>query len=182
MPILILFLFIGIPLIEIYLFIQVGGSIGVWPTIGLVVLTAFIGTALLRQQGMATLARAQAELDQQKLPVRELFDGVCLLVGGLLLLTPGFLTDALGFALLIPPLRFVLGRGVWAALARSRNVHFSVHGATGAGFDRGSGSQPGPGPGGPVIDGEEFGVRKDDEHNDGDRNPSDPPPRIGSGR
>tara|TARA_R110002110_G_scaffold415612_6_gene651982 strand:- start:9186 stop:9722 length:537 start_codon:yes stop_codon:yes gene_type:complete len=178
MPILILFLFIGIPLIEIYLFIQVGGSIGVWPTIGLVVLTAFIGTALLRQQGMATLARAQSDLDQQKLPVRELFDGVCLLVGGLLLLTPGFLTDALGFALLIPPLRFILGRGVWAALARSRNVHFSVHGMAG-GNQTGRGPNVGPGPGGPVIDGEEFGVRKDEERDEDDPGA---PPRIGNDR
>lgn len=174
MPIVILFLFIGIPLIEIYLFIQVGGSIGVWPTIGLVVLTAFIGTALLRQQGMATLARAQSELDRQQLPVRELFDGVCLLIGGLLLLTPGFLTDALGFALLIAPLRAILGRGVWAALARSRNVHFSVHGAPG-----GHPTYRGPGAGGPVIDGEEFGVRRD-EGRDGDD--PDTTPRLGRDR
>lgn len=166
MPILILALFIGVPLIEIYLFIQVGGWIGVWPTIGLVVLTAIIGTTLLRQQGLATLARARSELDQERLPVRELFDGVCLVFGGALLLTPGFMTDAFGFALLLPPLRAILGRGVWAAMARSRNVHFSVYGA-----------RPGPGPGGragrggPVIDGEEFGVRRDD----GD----DEPPRIG---
>ncbi|MBS28204.1 MAG: exlusion protein FxsA [Alphaproteobacteria bacterium] len=158
MPILILALFIGIPLIEIYLFIQVGGWVGVWPTIGLVVLTAFIGTTLLRQQGLATLARAQSELDQERLPVRELFDGVCLVFGGALLLTPGFLTDAFGFALLLPPLRAILGRGVWAAMARSRNVDFSVYGAR-------SGPRPGggPEPGGPVIDGEEFGVRRDEE-------------------
>ena len=178
MPILILALFIGIPLIEIYLFIQVGGAIGVWSTIGLVILTAFIGTALLRQQGLATLARAQSELDRQQLPVRELFDGVCLLVGGLLLLTPGFLTDALGFALLIPPLRAILGRGVWAALARSRNVHFSVYGTGyGAGNAPGTGD---PGPGGPVLDGEEFGVRRDESATD--EAPSDPPPRIGKAR
>lgn len=179
MPILILALFIGIPLIEIYLFIQVGGAIGVWSTIGLVVLTAFIGTALLRQQGLATLVRAQAQLDQQQLPVRELFDGVCLLVSGLLLLTPGFLTDALGFALLIPPLRAFLGRGVWAALARSRNVHFSVYGAgnaQGGGGQQGRGPDHGPAPGGPVLEGEEFGVRRDDTDNNGD--PSDPPPRF----
>ncbi|MEP4378078.1 MAG: FxsA family protein [Alphaproteobacteria bacterium] len=180
MPILILALFIGIPLIEIYLFIQVGGAIGVWSTIGLVVLTAFIGTALLRQQGMATLARAQAELDQQQLPVRELFDGVCLLIGGLLLLTPGFLTDALGFALLIPPLRAIFGRGVWAALARSRNVHFSVYGA-GGGQAGGHGNTRGDGPGGggPVLDGEEFGVRRDEDATGNDPGPSDPAPRIG---
>jgi UPF0716 protein FxsA len=163
MPLLILALFIGIPLIEIYLFIQVGGSIGVWPTIGVVILTAVIGTALLRQQGLATLARAQADLDRQQFPVRELFNGVCLLIGGLLLLTPGFLTDALGFALLIPPLRAILGRGVWAAMARSRNVYFSV-----------SGGPPPRGPGGPIIDGEEFGVRRDD-----DDAPADPSRRIG---
>jgi len=174
MPFLILALFIGIPLIEIYLFIQVGGAIGVWSTIGLVVLTAFIGTALLRQQGLATLARAQSELDRQQLPVRELFDGVCLLIGGLLLLTPGFLTDAFGFALLIPPLRAILGRGVWAALARSRNVHFSVYGNPGAGPHR-PGQRQGPGPGGPVLDGEEFGVRRDED----DQEPSDPPARLG---
>lgn len=170
MPILILALFIGIPLIEIYLFIQVGGSIGVWPTIGLVVLTAVIGTALLRQQGLATLARAQAELDRQQLPVREMFNGVCLLIGGLLLLTPGFLTDALGFALLVPPLRAILGRGIFAAMARSRNVHFSV-------FDAQSGPSGGAAarhdPEGPVINGEEFGVRRDEEP------PADPSRRIG---
>ena len=180
MPILILALLIGIPLIEIYLFIQVGGAIGVWSTIGLVVLTALIGTALLRQQGLATLARAQSELDQQHLPVRELFDGVCLLVGGLLLLTPGFLTDALGFSLLLPPLRAVLGRGIWAALARSRNVHFSMSaGAGGAGgpFGRGpdQGAHRGPGPGGPVLDGEEFGVHRDEDP-DGDGDGA--PPRL----
>jgi UPF0716 protein FxsA len=178
MPILILAMFIGIPLIEIYLFIQVGGAIGVWSTIGLVILTAFIGTALLRQQGLATLARAQSELDQQHLPVRELFDGVCLLVGGLLLLTPGFLTDTLGFALLIPPLRAILGRGVWAALARSRNVHFSVHDNPGSNHQR-PGKQRGPGSGGPVLDGEEFGVRRDEDDNGPDGEPSGPTPRIG---
>lgn len=162
MPILILALFIGVPLIEILLFIEVGGLIGAWPTIGLVVLTAVIGTALLRRQGLATLARAQAEMDAERLPVRELFDGVCLLFGGALLLTPGFLTDALGFALLVPPLRAILGRGVMAALRRSRNVHFSVYGAEGGrrGADGGGG--------GPVIDGEEFGVRREDDPRDRD--------------
>lgn len=166
MPILILALFIGVPLIEIYLFIQVGGWIGVWPTIGLVVLTAIIGTTLLRQQGLATIARAQAEMQHDRLPVRELFDGVCLVFGGAMLLTPGFLTDALGFALLIPPLRAILGRGVWATMARSRNVHFSVYGAQAGGRTHG-----GAGRGGPVIDGEEFGVQRDDDDED--------PPRIG---
>lgn len=164
MPLLILALFIGVPLIEIYLFIQVGGLIGVWPTIGLVILTAVIGTAMLRHQGMATLARARAELQEDRLPVREIFNGFCLLAGGMLLLTPGFLTDALGFALLLPPARAILGRGLWRLMERSRGVHFSVHGVRTSGRSP-QGGRPGRGPGrgaGPVIDGEEFGVARDD--------------------
>ncbi|MBT5570918.1 MAG: FxsA family protein [Alphaproteobacteria bacterium] len=167
MRLLILTLFIGIPLIEIYLFIQVGGLIGTWSTIALVILTAFIGTAMLRQQGMATMARAQAEIREDRLPVRELFNGFCLLVGGLMLLTPGFLTDALGFSLLLPPLRAVIGRGIWKLFQRSGNVHFSVYGA-----NPGTANDPNTGPG-PVIDGEEFGVARDD-------GPPDPDtPRLG---
>ena len=158
MPLLILALFTSVPLIEIYLFIHVGGSIGIWPTIGLVILTATIGTALLRQQGLATLARAQEHLGRQQLPVLELFTGVCLLIGGLLLLTPGFLTDALGFALLIPPLRSILGRGIFAAMARSRNIDFSLHGYTN---NAPGGDSQDTGRDGPVIDGEEFGVHRD---------------------
>jgi UPF0716 protein FxsA len=181
MPLLILALFIGVPLIEIYLLIEVGGWIGTWPTVGLVVLTAVIGTALLRQQGLAILARAQAEMNHKRLPVRELFDGVCLVFGGVLLLTPGFLTDALGFALLIPPLRAVLGLGVLAALRRSRNVHFSLSGGrfrNGPGPGAGPGGGPGRGPGGgPVIDGEEFGVERED-----DDTPNTPRPGIGQRR
>ena len=90
------------PIVEIAVFIQVGGLIGLWPTLAAIVLTALIGTALLRQQGLATLARAQREMAAQRLPVRELFDGICLLLAGALLLTPGFVTDAIGGALLMP--------------------------------------------------------------------------------
>jgi len=167
MPLVILALLIGIPVIEIYLFIQVGGWIGVWPTIAIVILTAFIGTSMLRQQGLATLARAQAEINQDRLPVREIFNGFCVLVGGVMLLTPGFLTDALGFALLIPPLRAIMGRFIWKLLERSRGVHFSVYGT-------GSGPSDGSGPdGGPVIDGDEFGVARDDDR------ANDNTPRLG---
>lgn len=178
MPLVILGLFIGIPLIEIYLFIEVGGWIGVWPTIALVIVTAFIGTSLLRQQGLATLARAQAEIREDRLPLREIFNGFCLLVGGVLLLTPGFLTDALGFALLIPPLRTVIGRGLWKLLERSKGVHFSVHGAR-ASSRTGPGQRNRPGGGGPVIDGEEFGVARDDDDDDDDRHTNGRTPRLG---
>ena len=75
-----------------------------------ILVTAVVGAALVRRQGLATLARAQAEVDAGRPPVRELFDGVCILVAGALLLTPGFMTDALGLALLLPGFRVVLGR------------------------------------------------------------------------
>lgn len=102
--------FIGVPLIEIALFIQVGGLIGVWPTIIVVFLTAVAGAALLRHQGLGTLARLQESLDRGEPPLDPVFDGFCLLAAGILLLTPGFFTDALGFLLFTPPLRAALKR------------------------------------------------------------------------
>ena len=97
-----------IPLIEIALFILVGGLIGVWPTLTLVVITAFVGTYLSRQQGLGIIARVQSELASNRMPVAELFGGICLLVAGAMLLTPGFATDALGGLLLVPFFRHVL--------------------------------------------------------------------------
>jgi len=102
MGFLLLIAFIAVPVIEIAVFIEVGGWIGLWPTIGVVILTAIIGTGLLRQQGISILFRIQENLEANKLPVRELFDGVCLVIAGAFLLTPGFVTDSLGFALFVP--------------------------------------------------------------------------------
>ncbi len=101
----ILFLFLAVPVIELYLLIQVGGVIGVLPTILLVLFTAVLGASLVRQQGFATWQRLQANLSQGIMPAYELIEGLLLLLGGLLLLTPGFFTDILGFACLIPSLR-----------------------------------------------------------------------------
>jgi UPF0716 protein FxsA len=103
---------ITMPVIEIAVFIEVGGRIGLWSTIGLIFATALVGTALLRHQGLSTLARARATMDAGKAPVREILDGVCLVMAGLLLLTPGFVTDAIGAVLLVPILRWPLQ--VWA--------------------------------------------------------------------
>jgi UPF0716 protein FxsA len=111
-----LLVFIGVPLIEIAVFIQVGGWLGLAPTLLIVIATAVIGTALLRRQGLATLARARENMAQGTLPVVELFDGLCLLLAGALLLTPGFFTDALGAVLLVPAFRNVLRIGVAARL------------------------------------------------------------------
>ncbi|MCK5525253.1 MAG: FxsA family protein [Thiomargarita sp.] len=100
-----LLIFILIPILEIYLLITVSHSIGGWETILLVILTAILGTYLLRTQGLATLQRVQNTLQQGKVPTIAFFEGVFIFVGGILLLTPGFFTDALGFICLIPILR-----------------------------------------------------------------------------
>jgi UPF0716 protein FxsA len=94
-----------IPFVEIYVLLQVGGIIGAFPTIFLVVFTAALGAWLLRQQGFATWQRFQANLAQGVVPAYEMIEGPILLVGGALLLTPGFFTDLVGFACLIPALR-----------------------------------------------------------------------------
>ena len=110
-------LFLIVPIIEIYLLIKVGGLIGAIPTVFLVVFTAVLGALLLRQQGFSTLGRVQATMARGEVPALELLEGAMLLFGGALLLTPGFFTDAIGFACLIPQLRqriilWALRRGV----------------------------------------------------------------------
>lgn len=106
-PVLLL-LFLLIPLAEIYFLIVVGGWIGALPTVLLVVLTAVAGAALARYQGIATLQRLQATLARGEAPAIEMLEGVFLLAGALLLLTPGFFTDLAGFACLLPPSRRAL--------------------------------------------------------------------------
>jgi UPF0716 protein FxsA len=97
--------FLMVPLIEIGLFIQVGGWIGLWPTLGIVVLTAFIGTWLMRTQGLMAMGNLRSSFSELRDPTEPLAHGAMILVAGALLLTPGFFTDAVGFALLAPPIR-----------------------------------------------------------------------------
>ena len=99
-----LLLFIAIPLAEIYVLLQVGGVVGAVPTIGLVVLTAVAGAALVRAQGFSTIQHVRRSMDAGEIPAVALMEGIVLLVAGALLLTPGFLTDAIGFCCLVPPL------------------------------------------------------------------------------
>jgi UPF0716 protein FxsA len=94
-----------VPVLEIYMLLQIGAVIGVIPTIFSVVATAIIGSWLLRQQGFATLQRLQQNMAKGTLPAKEMMEGPILLVGGALLLTPGFVTDAIGFLCLIPTTR-----------------------------------------------------------------------------
>ena len=98
-------LFLIVPVIEIYLFIKVGGLIGVLPTLLLVLGSAVLGIALLRHQGFATLARVQTILARGEIPAIEVLEGITLFVGALLLLIPGLFTDLIGILCLIPPLR-----------------------------------------------------------------------------
>ena len=94
--------FIVLPILEMYILIEVGGFIGALNTIGLVLLTALLGLILLRQQGFRTLLNARNKLMQAELPTEELVTGIFLAVGGALLLTPGFVTDFIGFMCLLP--------------------------------------------------------------------------------
>jgi len=98
-------LFLLVPLIEIYLFIQVGSVIGALPTIALCILTALLGTWLFRQQGLQTVRRVQEKIRQGDTPAVELIEGVILILAGLLLLTPGFFTDLTGLLCLLPGMR-----------------------------------------------------------------------------
>lgn len=100
-----LVLFITVPLLELYILIHVGGLIGIMPTISICILTAVIGAALFRYQGLQTLYKVQSKLSQGELPATELIEGVILLLCGAMLLTPGFFTDGIGFLCLVPPVR-----------------------------------------------------------------------------
>lgn len=97
--------FIAVPIIEIALFIQVGGAIGTWPTLGIVILTAVLGTWMVRTQGRMAIGNLQRSFENLNDPTEPLAHGAMVLISGVLLLTPGFFTDALGFALLIPGVR-----------------------------------------------------------------------------
>lgn len=164
-----LLLFILVPMAEIALFIQVGDEIGLGWTLAIVILTAFAGTALVRNQGLAVWQRANQAMSENRMPLEEVFTGLCLLVAGALLLTPGFLTDTIGFCLLIPPIRKFLGRGLWDILKtrgtirthssfhHSHDPHRGPHGAP-----HGNGGHNGNGP---VIDGDFHEVNQDKRDN-----------------
>lgn len=98
-------LFLAVPLIEIALFIQVGGLIGLWPTLGIVILTALVGTIMVRSQGTQALAQVQSSFSELRNPAEPLAHGAMILFSGALLLTPGFFTDVVGLLLLIPGVR-----------------------------------------------------------------------------
>jgi UPF0716 protein FxsA len=135
-PVLLLLLFIVVPIAELYVIIQVGSWIGVWPTLAILLGDALLGWALLRQQGRAAWRRFNAALEERRFPAREVADGVMVTVGGTLLLTPGFITDIVGLLLLLPPTRALI-RGLLGRYLRRR---FQLVGGTATwGYERGRG-------------------------------------------
>jgi len=118
-------LFVAVPIIEIGLFIQVGGFLGLWSTLAIVILTALVGTALMRAQGMAALQKLQTSIESGGNPADPIANGAFILIAGLLLLTPGFFTDTVGLLLLIPPVRQSLIRTVAAQLKARATAYAS---------------------------------------------------------
>lgn len=108
------FLLLIVPILEIAVFVVVGGQIGVLPTIGLVLATAITGAFLLRREGFRVLTAIRADMDAGRMPARTLGEGAMVLAAGLLLLTPGFVTDTLGVLLFLPPVR----RAIWRAISK----------------------------------------------------------------
>ena len=120
-------LFAVMPIVEIALLIQVGDMIGGWNTVGIVILTAFIGAYLVKREGISTLSEAQRKLQMGQVPGEELSQGLLLVVAGVLLVTPGFVTDIVGMLFTLPPTRKLFGKALLTKLATSPNVQTQFH-------------------------------------------------------
>lgn len=132
---LVLLIFILVPVTEIWLLITVGGEIGAFPTIGLIILTAVVGVMMIRLQGLSTLMRAHQRLHMGEMPAREMIEGLLLALAGVLLLVPGFATDAVGFVCLVPPVRRWLADR-WLTRQRGMQVHARSYRADSGAPDR----------------------------------------------
>ncbi|MEQ8334865.1 FxsA family protein [Nisaea sp.] len=172
MALLILFVLIGIPAVEIYVFAEVGGIIGGWATVGLTLLTAALGALLFRSQGTAVLQRAQEQLRREETPLAEIIDGIGLLLAALFLFLPGFVTDVAGFLLFIPPLRVVLIGMLFRGAARAADSHVWIVRSR---SDKASGAS-GPGT---IIDADFKDLTDNDKESgaDSDSNDRKLPPR-----
>jgi len=146
-----LLVFIIVPILELALLIQLGRWIGLWPTLGIIVVTGIVGAALASREGLRALQEFQAEMAQGRMPRRPILDGFSIFAGGALLLTPGLLTDLLGFSLLLRPTRrFVQDRimkRVGRAMIERGQLHvetrFQWHGPGSGGFEQRRHGRPG---------------------------------------
>ncbi|MCL5057548.1 MAG: FxsA family protein [Actinobacteria bacterium] len=121
-------LFILIPVIEILILVKIGSRVGFWPAIALIVIPGVLGAAMAHSQGLSAVSEIKSDLSAGRLPGNRIIDGILILMGGLLLITPGIITDILGFSVLVPGVRKyyrrVLTRGILARLAaRSFKIH-----------------------------------------------------------
>lgn len=156
--------FIAMPLLELAILIRVGQAIGFWPTFAIVVGTAVIGTTLLRRQGFQVLGKLSHDLSQGRPPLDSLADGALLLIAGAFLLTPGLITDTLGFLLLMPPVRALVRHAIGRKMAQSPHIFVDILNGRAGEQPHGARPQPEPRPGGPrdrppredgpIIDGE----------------------------
>jgi UPF0716 protein FxsA len=119
-------LFIVLPIAELYVIIQIGGAIGVLPTLALLVVDSVVGAALARSQSRAAWDRFNRALAEGRVPGREIFHGAMIILGGALLLTPGFITDVFGLLLLIPPTRELLRRFLARSVSKRAGVAWRV--------------------------------------------------------
>jgi UPF0716 protein FxsA len=142
MPIFLVVLFIVVPIAELYVIIQVGEAIGLWPTLALLLADALLGSFLLKHQGRGAWRRFNEALAQRRFPGKEVVDGLLIVVGGTLLLAPGFITDIFGLILLIPPTRAIV-RGLLKRFTIGRFLVVGMPGGGQFGPPRGPGD-PGP--------------------------------------
>jgi UPF0716 protein FxsA len=155
-PIVLFLLFIAVPVVELAVILQVGDLLGLWPTIALLFVVSILGAWLVRREGTRAWWAFRAALSHGRVPTREVIDGALLLLGGALLLTPGFVTDLTGLLLVLPPTRAVVNR-----IVRSRVRATAVTVASGrvSGVGRG---RPGPRPPrGQTVDAEVVDVRRE---------------------
>lgn len=164
-----LLLFILVPLAELAILIKLGEIIGVGATILLVISTAVLGVSLLKRQGLAALARARSSMDAGEFPIESVIDGVCLLVAGAFLLTPGLLTDTIGFLLLVPAFRRRLAHWIFDKFKASGAMQFHTFGT----------GPDAPGPGQHPPPPRDIVIEGDFEDLD-DRPPETKPPRSKS--
>lgn len=141
-------LFIIVPIVEIYIIIQVGSAVGGWNAIALMILISIVGAWMVRREGLSLIGRIQSQLNQGSLPTKELVDGLLVAIAGALMLTPGFLTDAVGLLCLFPPTRAIIRTVLIARFAGRVQVASSGFGGFGPG-----------GPGGPADAGFSGGFR-----------------------
>jgi UPF0716 protein FxsA len=137
MPLLLVALFIAVPIAELAVIIQVGQAIGVWWTILILVADSILGSVLMRSQGRAAWRRFNAALQAGRVPAREVADGVLIIFGGALLLTPGFITDVFGLLFLLPPTRALIRR----LFLRQAMRRITVTMAAGSRMPRGGGRE-----------------------------------------